>query len=185
MATNPRIPDSGGPINRPTGGMRPEKPKSGVSGTAWALIVGALLLAAIIYFMPRSPKAGVSNKPGAEVPQQPTNGQVQLEGLKIVSSPTSSSLNLQGLMSNHGQQVINGLNMDVIFHGDNGAVVHSERVKVVGLQPQESHFNEVDLTQDPLRPGDTRPFRITVDRVPQGWNHQMPEVKIALVTSHP
>jgi hypothetical protein len=36
-----------------------------------------------------------------------------------------------------------------------------------------------------LKPNDTRSFRITVDSVPQGWNQQMPELKIATVTPHP
>lgn len=184
MATNPRIPDSGSPIQRPTGGMRPEKPKSGVTGTTLALIVLGLLLAAIIYFMPRNPKT-VPGKPGAEVPQQPTDAQVQLEGMRMVTSPNSSALSVQGLLTNHGNQTINGLEMDILFHGQNGAVVNTEQVKVMGLKQQGNQFQVDDLTQDPLQPNATRPFRVTVDRVPQGWNHEMPEMRVVTVTSHP
>lgn len=184
MATNPRIPDSGSPIQRPTGGMKPEKPKSGLTGTTFALIVLGLLLAAIIYFMPRTPKTP-PGKPGAEVPQQPTGEQVQLEGLRMVKSPNGGALSIQGMISNRGTQTINGIAMDAVFHDQNGGIVGSQRVPVMGLKAQGNQFQVDNLTNDPLKPNDTRPFRITVDSVPQGWNQQMPELKIATVTSHP
>ncbi len=186
MATNPRIPDSGSPIQRPTGGMRPEKPKSGLTGTTLALIVLALLLAAIIYFMPRAPKTAPP-KPGAEVPQQPAAlaGVIQIQQLKMSQAPTGGALDIQGLLNNTGTQTVNGIAMDVVFHNQKGGIADSERVKVQGLAQQGSKYVEDDLQKTPLKPNDTRPFRITVDSVPQGWNQQMPELKIATVTSHP
>jgi len=186
MATNPRIPDSGSPIQRPTGGMRPEKPKSGITGTTLALIVLALLLAAIIFFMPRNPKTAPP-KPGAEVPQQPAAlaGAIEIQQLKMAKSPTGGSLDIQGLLNNTGTQTVNGIAMDVVFHNQNGGIADSERVKVEGLKQEGTKYVADDLQNTPLKPNDTRPFRITVDSVPQGWNQQMPELKIATVTSHP
>lgn len=186
MATNPRIPDSGSPIQRPTGGMRPEKPKSGLTGTTFALIVLALLLAAIVYFMPRNPKTAPP-KPGAEVPQQPAGlaGTIEIQQLKMSKSPTGGSLDIQGLLNNGGTQTVSGIAMDVVFHGQNGGIADSERVKVEGLKREGTRFVDDDLQKTPLKPNDTRPFRITVDSVPQGWNQQMPELKVATVTSHP
>jgi hypothetical protein len=80
---------------------------------------------------------------------------------------------------------VNGIAMDTIFHGQNGGIVGSERVKVQGLKQEGTTYTNEDLEKTPLKPNDTRPFRITVDSVPQGWNQQMPELKIATVTSHP
>ena len=185
MATNPRIPESPSPIDQPTGGMRPEPPKSGVTGTVLAVIVAVLLLAAIFYFMPRSPKA-VAPKPGAEIPQQPTGSAIQIQDVKLTRAPNGGAITLQGTITNHGNQTINGLEMDVVFHGNGDtAVVGSERAKVMGLKQEGNSVVEDDLITAPIKPNDTRSFRITVDSVPSGWNQQMPGLKVATVTSHP
>ncbi len=55
----------------------------------------------------------------------------------------------------------------------------------MGLKQQGNQFQVDNLANNPLKPNDTRPFRITVDRVPQGWNQQMAELKIATGTFHP
>lgn len=166
------------------GGLRPEKPTSGISGVAIAIIVAAVLLAAIIYFMPRAPKATPPST-GAEVPAQPTGGQIQIQDVSMSRAPVGDSMYLQGRLNNAGQTAINGAVMEVVFRGGDGRVVGSERSKVMGLNQQGNTFTEQDLTQAPIKPNDTRPFRVTVNRVPQGWNQQTPELRVIEVTSHP
>jgi len=41
------------------------------------------------------------------------------------------------------------------------------------------------LVNDPLKPNETRGFRILVNQVPPNWNHQLPGLQIVTVTSHP
>ncbi len=190
MATNPRTPDSHGPqLERGPGGLPPVRPKGGGTGTALAILVAAILLAAIFYFMPRAPKV-TRPKPGAEVPQQPASGvlngqDIQLQDVTMTKAPVGGSLDLQGQMSNRGNQTINGIGIDVIFHGNGGAVAGTELVPVMALKKQGDTFVQDDLVTDPLKPNDTRPFRVSVGSVPSGWDQQMPELKIVTVTSHP
>lgn len=185
MSTNPRIPDSRGPqLEKGPGGLRHVKPKGAATGVTLAIVVALLLLAAVFYFMPRSPRAAPP-KPGAEVPQQPTPGQIQLQNVNMAKAPTGGSLDLDGTMTNDGPQNINGIAVDVVFQGANGAVVGTQRAPVIGLKKQGDTFAQDDLVKNPIKPGDTRPFRVTVDHVPPGWNNDMPELRIVTVTSHP
>jgi hypothetical protein len=185
MATNPRMPDSRGPeLQKPTGGLTPQPPKSGVTGTILAIIVAVLLLGAIVYFLPRAPKATPA-KPAAEVVQQPTGSEIQVQSVNLSKSPTGGSINLQGMLSNTGRQTINGVAMQVIFHGKDGAVLETQPAKVMGLKKEGNSFVENELTKSPLQPHETRPFRVTVETVPQDWNQQMPELRVSAVTSHP
>jgi hypothetical protein len=39
------------------------------------------------------------------------------------------------------------------------------------------------FANDPIKPNQTRPFRINVDQVPNSWNNNLPEVRIADVTA--
>ncbi len=185
MATNPRIPDSRGPqLERGPGGLKPVRPKGGGTGTALAIIVAALLLAAIFYFMPRAPKAS-RPKPGAEVPVQPTPGQIQIQNVNMSVGPNGNGVTLQGLMTNQSGQVVNGIGANVVFHGNDGTAVATEPGKIYSLKKQGDGLVPDDLVKAPLKPNDTRPFRVEVANVPQGWNHQMPELQITVVTSHP
>lgn len=39
-----------------------------------------------------------------------------------------------------------------------------------------------DLSRDPVKPNEARPFRIYFRNVPAGWNHEVPAVSISTVT---
>ncbi len=160
------------------------RPKSGVPGTVLAVIIAAVLLAAIIYFMPRAPKASPP-KPAAEVPTQPTPGQIQVQGVNLAIAPNGNAVTLQGVMTNNSGQVVNGLAADVVFRGNDGTILSTEQGKIYSLKKAGNGLVPDDLVKAPLKPNDTRPFRVEVSRVPQGWNHQEPELRITTVTSHP
>jgi hypothetical protein len=181
MATNPRIPDAFKPDQQRGPGLHPKRPKSGVGGVVLALIVAALLITAVIYFMPRSPKA-TPPATGATVPAQPTGNQVQITNLTMASGPTDKAVSLQGVINNHGQTTINGLAVQATFRGENGTVAGQENAKVLGLKQEGQTFVSDDLTKVPIKPNDSRPFRVTFDNVPQGWDHSMPGLRIVTVT---
>ena len=185
MSTNPRIPESRGPqLERGPGGLPPVKPKSGTTGVTLAIIVALLLLGAVFYFMPRAPRAAPP-RPGAEVPQQPTPGQIQLQNVNMAKAPTGGSVELDGIMTNSGPRTINGIAVDVVFQRANGTIAGNQEAPIMGLKKEGSTLIQDDLVKNPIKPGDTRPFRVTVDRVPQGWNNEMPALRIVTVTSHP
>ncbi len=186
MATDPRIPETlQSEGKRPQGVMKTPRPKSGVRAVILALIVAALLLAAVIYFMPRAPKA-TPPPAAAEVPSQPTGSAIQVSRVTMTPDPTGNSLYIQGMMTNAGSQTINGAVMHVIFHGTDGRVLGDMNSPVESVSAGKGGSEVAHpLTTEPLKPNDTRPFRVGIDHVPQGWNHRMPEVRISEVTSHP
>lgn len=185
MATNPRIPDSLDPKEPShTGGLRPEKPKSGRTGVLLAILAALLLLGAIFYYMPQAPKATAPST-AADVPQQPTGEQIQLQNINVSRAPVGSSMYIQARLNNNGQQTINGVVAQVKFRAEDGSILATESAEVRGLKQQGETWVEEDLANVPVKPNDTRPVRIAVDRVPQGWNGQLPEIAITAVTSHP
>jgi len=187
MASNPRIPESFEPNRRrPDAPVRTPHPRSGVPRVITALIVAAVLLAGIIYFMPRAPKATTPPPTAANVPPQPTPGTLQVSAVSMTVDPTGNSLYLEGKIQNTGNRTVNGAIMHVIFRAPNGTVVADDAAPVQALSPGQgtSHTTQA-LTQAPLKPGETEPFRVAADRVPKNWNHQMPELRISDVTSHP
>jgi hypothetical protein len=182
MATNPRIPESLEP-DKHRNELRPERPSSGIPGVVLAILVAVAILAAILYFMPRAPKVPPPAS-SATVPAQPTGSQIQVRDLQITTAPTGGSLYLQGQASNQSTQDVTGVAVEVTLRGQDGSVVLQQNTKMMGLeQGQGGSFKEVDYTQKPLKAGDTRPFRVAVDHVPQTWNHQMPDLRMLTFTS--
>jgi hypothetical protein len=86
MATQPRIPESQGPVRHP---KFPVEKKKQFPWPMIALIVAAAILAAVIITMPRAPKAKAPPA-AAQVPRQPTGSQVQFSELKITTAPMAA-----------------------------------------------------------------------------------------------
>ena len=189
MATNPRLPDQ--PERRgPVLVEKPERPSSAFPGVVLAIITALLLLAAIMYFMPRAPKRG-DDRSATAVPAtqaQPGPQEIAISGLRMTAGPTGASLNLDGNVVNHGNEVINGMVAAVNFPLQNGQVAEVDApVMVVDVNGKAKNTDKTtgdvkNPVQEPLKPGDQRLARITVDAVPQGWNHQMPTVQIKTTT---
>jgi hypothetical protein len=184
MATDPRIPDSLDPRGPGhTGGLKPEPPTSGRAGAILAIITAALLLGAILYFMPRAPKASPAPA-AAAVPNGPAAGMLQLTNPQMTTSPNGASMYIQAMLQNTSQQTINGVVAQVRFRAQDGTVAQAVNVPVQLLQNEGGARVSQDLTSAPMKPNDTRPVRIAIDRVPQNWNHQMPEIQVSVATSH-
>ena len=184
MATDPRIPgslDTSGKGH--TGGLKPEPPTSGRAGAILAIVTAVLILGAILYFMPRAPKASPAPT-SAEEPNGPAAGMLQLSNPKMTTAPNGQSMYIQATVQNTSQQTINGIVAQVRFRTQDGTVARAVSVPVQLLQQEGGARVSQELTSAPLKPNDTRPIRIAIDRVPQNWDHQMPEIQVRAVTSH-
>jgi len=178
MATNPKLPD-----------MPPQRPVDDhakvqlirQSKFPWmivTLIAGAALLIVIFVVLPRAPH--VTPAPGgAQVPEQPTAEQIQFTNVNITPGPAGDAIYLTALLRNTGNTAITGVQVQAEFLGRNGPVLSTLARPVEGLT---SSAGPQDLTQAPIKPNESRPIRIYFEHVPQGWNHQLPELTVTNVT---
>ena len=76
-------------------------------------------------------------------------------------------LEIEGKISNKGPRPVQAIDVTGIFSGIDGHELYRERVPVV-------------RTKDaPLKSGETRPFRLPFDNLPDGWNQTLPRLVIA------
>ncbi len=180
MATNPNLPRQG-PVPVPPHPRIP-KPRKQFPWALAAIIVAAAILAAIIYWLPQSPKAQTPPT-AAQVPPQPTGSQVQLSNLNITPAPGGGALYLDGTLINNGNTTINGITAELSFKNLRGETLETETLPVESVGKNSGqHAGTQPLSQDPIKPRATRPFRISVSHVPEGWNHQVPAMRIVSVT---
>jgi hypothetical protein len=73
---------------------------------------------------------------------------------------------IEGKITNAGDRIAQHVDVYCIFYNAYGEVVIRERVPII---------------TSPLKPGDTRAFRLPFDDIPEGWNNQMPQLVIARI----
>jgi hypothetical protein len=74
-----------------------------------------------------------------------------------------------GNITNKGNRAVRVVEVTCVFRNYATQEIERERVFVVGGQ------------NGPLKPGDTRPFRLAFDDIPNTWNQAMPSLVIAQI----
>jgi uncharacterized protein DUF3426 len=180
MATNPNIPQRPGLHEVPRLKVPRKKP---VPWPLVAIIAAAAILAALIWWLPRTPHKNLAPT-GAQVPAQPTGSQVQFTNLKVTPSPVGNAMYIEGRLVNQGSTDITGVQVQATFRDANGQALETQLRPVTGIAGNSGAETE-DLTQAPIKPNEGRPIRIAFDHYPNGWNHQLPDLKVVTVTAHP
>ena len=75
-----------------------------------------------------------------------------------------------GNIRNDGDRELKSVSVQCLFFDAYGQVVLRERVEIVRAK------------LGGLKPGETKPFRLPFDNLPQSWNQAMPQLVIAGIT---
>jgi len=141
-------------------------------------IAAVVLLGAITYFL-LVPK----HAPGkASISARPLPSQLQFHGLQVIAGPTDNSFYLVGHIRNTGPDAVTGILAEVKLRGPYENVLLDVKRPLEGMSGDDNQLAPDPFTKDPLEPNDTRPFRLSITRAPDWWNHNIPEVQIVSVT---
>jgi hypothetical protein len=159
----------------------PLRPQSKFPWPLVAVVVAALILAAFIFYLPRTPKRG-PQPTAADVPQQPFGQTIQLTNLKVQPSPTGGSVYVVGTVSNASPKKINDVTVVARFYDKDNNVIHQDTVPMQALPNKKTTDTvPVSFVEDPLNPDSSKEFRLAFDNVPSTWNNQAPGIEIAHV----
>lgn len=173
MATNPKFPDPGRPRPRPVPDVREINAIEKKSGLPWiliALVVVAMGVVIVGVFTSRNAK---TPQPAAQVAG---SAPLEVAGLEMTQAPVGKSFYLQGKIINHGVTPVTSASAEITFYGANGQVAGKITKPITGVDAKGA---PVDLTANPIAPGEARIFRVELDAVPDTWNRQTPEVHVA------
>lgn len=189
MATNPRVPNNqrqAAEDRQPhliPGARPPRKGLSATPGVVFAVVVAAALLAALIYYLPRAPKQAPVPT-AAQAPVQPVSNQLMFSNLKIDMAPTGGAMELLGEVMNNGSRPLLGAAVQLTFFDAKGTALERVDRPLVGMvRKSDGALATHEFGTDPIQPGQTRMFRVTVDRIPAAWSHQMPGMKVLSVAT--
>ncbi len=105
--------------------------------------------------------------PSAEAKAYVKNLQLSEVNMKATESLAKQVVTeIEGKVTNAGNRTVEFAELSCIFRDTVGQVVLRERVAII---------------RTPLKPGQTRSFRLPFDDVPATWNNQMPSLVVAQI----
>lgn len=131
-------------------------------------VVLLLLIAAAVYLSHSQKEAQPEAEASAEAKAYVKN--LDLSDVRMQAAENFMQqrvVEVDGNISNKGNRALNQVDVYCLFYSPSGQLVHRERVSIVRAKGK------------PLYPGETRPFRLPFDALPQNWNQAMPNLVVA------
>ena len=166
----------------------PLTPGSDSSGTPWKAIgLGVLVVLGLLaagYFLrpcaPSPPPVGTG-----PAPQHPYAAQLRLTEPKMSTAQNfvgATVTYLEGKVTNSGDKTVSGATIESIFRNSLGELVQKEAQPLMYIHARKPYTDTSDLRSNPLKPGETREFRLTFDHVSADWNRELPELRVTTVS---
>jgi hypothetical protein len=135
-------------------------------GSKIAVLAVALVVAGgLLWFVSRPKSAGANAPISADAKAYVHNLRLSDVSMKATESYVGQTVTeIQGNIANAGDRVIRHVDVTCVFYNSYGEVILRERVPII---------------MAPLKPGESRGFRLPFDDIPGGWNNQMPQLVIA------
>ena len=142
--------------------------------------IAPLIVAAVIFVIAIIAGFLYLNRPAAKTVQEggaSPEAKAYLPNLALSDVSMKASENfmrqqvveITGKITNNGPRTIQSVEVYCLFYGVDGREVHRERVPIVRSSTA------------PLKPNETRAFRLPFDSLPDGWNQAMPKMVIAQI----
>lgn len=92
---------------------------------------------------------------------------------------------VDGTLTNHGDRTVTGVTVHTIFHGagdSNGASQpQGETLALNLITSREPYVDTAPVSTNPIKPGESRSFRLIFDHVSADWDQKNPDIRIMQV----
>jgi Protein of unknown function (DUF3426) len=156
---------------------REEQRSAMVPMIAGVLVIG-LVIGAVLVLGRRNPNAGAIVDPYAQ--------KLQLSDLKMTTAQNfvrATVIYLEGTARNTGDKTVSHAGVEAEFKDAMGQVVLREQRPLMVTEERPNYSDNVDLNVSPLKPGQSKQFRLSFEGVPNDWNRQAPDLRISSITT--
>jgi hypothetical protein len=162
----------------------PNATKPPQSRFPWPLValgVAAVLLIATFWLTPRMNKAATTSINNSTQP----SSQVRISDIRISPQNVNNLTNVDvyGQATNTGRLPITQAVVSAVFRDKDGRplLTQQEPMQIADAKKDEVRAAK-DLSEKPLKPGQTTAFRVSYSQVPGTWDGNPPELSILQVT---
>jgi hypothetical protein len=118
-------------------------------------------------------------------PGDPYLSNLQLSDLHMATAENfggGSVTYIEGKFTNAGDRKVTAASTQVIFRNSLAEITQKETLPVTVLVSNVPYADYGLIERAPLAPGQSRPFRLTLENVTGDWDGQIPQVKVVSVT---
>ena len=154
-----------------------------VAAVSSAGVIIAIVIAVLVALSSRHHAAN----PNLAQPLDAYASNLPLSNLAMSESTSLSggkSTFLDGQVANKGSQTVSGITVQVFFKNDEGMPPHLETLPIALIRTRQPYVDTQPLVANPLKPGETRDFRLIFESIPSNWNTQLPELHIVGTQVH-
>jgi hypothetical protein len=111
----------------------------------------------------------------------PYAANVKLSDLKMSAAENfvgASVTYLDGTVTNSGDKTVTHALIHLTFKDSLGQLVQTEDIPLHVLQTTGPYPEAVDLSNSPLAPRQSKPFRLTLEHVSTDWNREYPALQV-------
>lgn len=91
---------------------------------------------------------------------------------------------VDGEIANKGSKTVTGIKVQVLFRNPAKEVTQNETHSLKLIRTREPYVDVEPVSAAPLRPGDTRSFRLIFDGVSPSWDGAYPEIRVVHVDAN-
>jgi hypothetical protein len=162
------LPSFGAPAD--SGETGPPLLPVGIGAAAVLVVIGLFILF-----------SGKTNENAASAAPDPYASSLSISGPAMSTADNFAGQQvtyIEGKIENNGSKTVNNAMVQIVFHNSLGEIVQKETQRVMVITTREPYIDVAPLGSAPLKPGQTRDFRLTFEHVSADWNMQLPEIKI-------
>ena len=148
------------------------------AGAVVLIVIGVLLLFSGGHKEPSNPGGA-----GLAAPD-PYAASLALSDLKMSESSSMAGAKLtylDGTIANHGNKTLTGITVQVAFRDYTNILTQKETMPLSLIRTRQPYVDTESVSSAPIKPGETREFRLIFDHVSESWNQQYPEVRVIAV----
>jgi hypothetical protein len=146
-----------------------------------ALAVAAALLIATFWLTPRTNKASTAI---SNTVDQPT-AQLRISNIRISPQEANGVANVDvfGDAMNVGGSPVTQAIVSATFHDKSGNSILVQQQPIERADTKDGKVQEAKgLSEEPLKPGQTAPFRVSYSQIPATWDRKAPELSVLQIT---
>ncbi|HTD55241.1 MAG TPA: DUF2393 family protein [Silvibacterium sp.] len=146
------------------------------------VIAGIVVLLVLGIFLARGHHGPPPNPGGAGLaPPDPYAANLPISNIQMSEASSvagGKATYVDGKIANNGDKTVSGITVQVAFRDFTNQIVQKETMPLNLIRTHEPYIDTQPVSAAPIKPGETREFRLIFDHVAEGWNQNYPEVRV-------
>lgn len=172
-------------MSTPTGITPPDESRPYVapqteSTTPWGpIIIGGVAILVVVGIIVFLSTRGGSSQAASEPDPYAANLAISDVTLSTAQNFAGQEVTyIEGKLTNNGQSTVDGATVQVSFKNALGEAVQRETQPLAIIRTRDPYIDTASLKILPLKPGQSREFRLTFEHISADWDHQKPDLRM-------